>query len=258
MARLRLRDRFFTPPVARAITSPGGILLAGAGLAGGIVVGLPIIAAAGIGAVAWAARVAVAVPRGPRKERIDPFTLSEPWRGFVLEAQQARVQFTDAVKQAEAGPLRDRLATIGERVDTGLTESWRIARAGQALSEARARINVAEITRHLGEVGPLPVAPAPDSSQARTLDALNAQMATAKRMDEIIVDTRDRLRLLDARLDEAVTRAIELSVRASGAEDLGGLGDDVDSLVGDMEALRQALDETDRPGGTQTALPGPS
>ena len=61
----------------------------------------------------------------------------------------------------------------------------------------------------------------------------------------MIADTADRLRLLDARLDEAVTRAIELSVRADGPEELRGLGDDIDTLVGDMESLRQGLDEVD-------------
>jgi len=39
MARRSFRDRFFTPPVARAMTSPLGILLAGVGAAVGIVVG---------------------------------------------------------------------------------------------------------------------------------------------------------------------------------------------------------------------------
>ena len=63
MSRRSFRDRFFTPPVARAITSPSGILLAGAGASAAILAGLPIAAIAGLGAAAWAARVAVAVPR---------------------------------------------------------------------------------------------------------------------------------------------------------------------------------------------------
>ena len=29
--------------------------------------------------------------------------------------------------------------------------------------------------------------------------------------------------------------------------DAGGLGDDIDGVVGDMEALRQGLEEADRP-----------
>jgi hypothetical protein len=61
-------------------------------------------------------------------------------------------------------------------------------------------------------------------------------------MDRVLADTRSRLQLLDARRDESVTRAIELSVQ-SGPEDLTGLGDDVDGIVTEMEALRQALEE---------------
>ena len=64
-------------------------------------------------------------------------------------------------------------------------------------------------------------------------------------MDRLIAEVSDRLRLLDARLDEAVTRAIELSVRADNPDELSGLGDDIDALVGDMESLRQGLDEVD-------------
>ena len=54
-------------------------------------------------------------------------------------------------------------------------------------------------------------------------------------------------------MDEAVARAIELSVRG-GDVDLGGLGNDVEGLVGDMEALRQGLEEADRAApGSQCA-----
>src|SRR4051812_49532928 len=63
MAKLSFRDRFFTPRVAKAITSPLGILLAGAGASIGILVGAPIAVAAGIGAAAWAARVGAAGAR---------------------------------------------------------------------------------------------------------------------------------------------------------------------------------------------------
>ena len=50
---------------------------------------------------------------------------------------------------------------------------------------------------------------------------------------------------------EAVARAIELSVGATDDAELTGLGGDVDNLVGEMEALRQALEET---GGRGTAV----
>jgi hypothetical protein len=73
-------------------------------------------------------------------------------------------------------------------------------------------------------------------------------------MQAVSTDARDRLRLLDARLDELVARAVELSVSGS-ASAITGLGDDVDSLVTEMEALRQALEEADRAEGGGAAGP---
>jgi hypothetical protein len=252
--KLSFRDRFLTPRVARAITSPLGILLAGGGAAAGILLGLPVLGAAVIGAAAWAGRVAVAVPRNKRAANIDPFALKDPWRRFVQEALRAKSKYDQAVKRVEAGPLRDRLAEIGERMDAGLDNCWHVAQQGQALADARAGIDDTSTQRELAEVVQSSnQAWAANSDTQRTIESLQAQLASVKRMDDLIDDTRTRLRLLDARLDEAVARAIELSVRATDVTDLGGLGDDVESLVGDMEALRQGLEEA---GGAEQAATG--
>jgi hypothetical protein len=243
-ARRSLRDRFFTPPVARAITSPLGILLAGAGAAVGIVAGLPIVAAAGLGAAAWAARVAAAIPRGAIGERIDPFALGEPWRRFVQEALQTRARFDEAVSHADRGPLRDRLQEIADRMETGVQACWRIARRGQALVDARKGIDVDAARVELDRIERDASQPwAAGSALDRTAQALRSQLATAERMDHVIQDAYARLQLLDARMDEAIARTLELSVQADTDADLRGLGSDVDTLVDDMEALRQALEE---------------
>ena len=78
--------------------------------------------------------------------------------------------------------------------------------------------------------------------------------AYRQRLDRVIDDAEGRLRLLNARLDEATARTIELSVQASDVEELGGLGQDVDAMVEEMEALRQAVEETG--GGTAVAGTG--
>ena len=70
-------------------------------------------------------------------------------------------------------------------------------------------------------------------------------------VERVIGDADGRLRLLNARLDEAAARTIELSVQAHDVTELGGLGDDVDEMVDEMEALRQAIEETG--GGTAAA-----
>ena len=77
--------------------------------------------------------------------------------------------------------------------------------------------------------------------------AVEAQLESAARIDAVARDAVDRLRVLTAQLDEAVARAVELSVRAHDVGELAPLTDDVDNLVGELEALRQGLEET---GGT--------
>ncbi|PLS74753.1 MAG: hypothetical protein CYG61_10955, partial [Actinobacteria bacterium] len=67
----RLPEGARTPAVARAVTAPSAVLLAGAGMSAAILGGLPLVAAAGVGALAWAARVAVALPRRPKSERVN-------------------------------------------------------------------------------------------------------------------------------------------------------------------------------------------
>jgi hypothetical protein len=255
MARgLSFRDRFFTPPVARATTSPLGILALGAGASVGILLGAEVVGAAILGVLAWAARVAVAIPRAPADSRIDPFTVSEPWRRYVTDALQAKARFHEAVQSAHAGPMRDRLREIEGRVDTGVDEVWRIARRGDALVDARRRVDPDEIRREIAATEASATQPwASGSTMERTMESLQAQLATVERLERVIGDADSRLRLLNARLDEAAARTIELSVQAEDVAELGGLGDDVDQMVDEMEALRQAIEET----GGGTAVAGP-
>jgi hypothetical protein len=250
MAGTSLRDRFFTRQVARAITSPVGILLGGGVAAATIVAGVPLLAALPLGVAVWAGKVALSIPRGRRGERIDPFTLKEPWRRYVQEALQARNRFDEAVGRTRPGPLRDHLADIAERMRTGVEESWLIAKRGQVLVDARRGIDLADVDRQLAEVadaqGAGPDATTPDPSLARVAQSLEAQRATAERLDRVIGQAHSELRMLDARLDEAVARTLELSAHSAADATVEGLGSDVDALVTEMESLRQALEETSR------------
>lgn len=235
------RDRFLTPRVARAITAPSSILLLGGAAAAGILVGGPI-AGAVIGIGAYAAKVAAAVPRRGRADEIDPSSLRSPWRDYVLETQFAKARYDKVLKGASAGPLRDRLTQLGERIQDGVREAWRIAQRGQLLQDGLHQLQPQIAHRQLqqarAEAGQRPS----PSTQAR-IQSLESQVATAQRLEQVTRDAAERLRLLDARLDEAVARAIELSLSGDSGQ-LSGLHTDVDNLVGEMEALRQALEET--------------
>jgi hypothetical protein len=237
------RDRFLTPRVARAITSPSAILATGAGAAAGILVGLGPVGAVALAAAAFAGRVLVAVPAAPRTDSVDPRRLEEPWRSQLVDVRDARRRYDDAVRSVREGPLRDRLQGVGSRLDDAVVEAGRIAEAGNALAVARRRIDTASASVELTQLAARP----PSERSGRTAAAVQAQLDAASRLDLALADTYDRLRLLDARIDETVARTVELSVTQLGAGDeaaLGGLGDEVDAIVGEMEALRQAVEET--------------
>lgn len=241
-----LRDRLLTPAGARAVTAPSAILLAGAGAAAAIVGGLPLAAAAGVGAAAYLARVALGLPKGPERVDIRPDRLGEPWAGHVREALGVRERYRRAVATAGRGAIRERLVDIGRRVDDGVDECWRIAQRGDQLDAALAGLMpLPELHRRLDALPPSVTV----GTTARVASSLRAQIASTERIAATAADARERLRVLDARLDETVARAVELSLGADDAAQLSGLGSDVDALVADMEALRQALDET-RAAGT--------
>ena len=254
----RLPARLRTPKVARAMMSPSGIVLAGAGTALAILVGVPFVAAPIFGAVAWAARVAASVPRPAGGERIDPFTLAEPWRRFVMDAQSAATRFDRTVAATRPGPLRDRLETVGARIDDGVQACWRIARQGHNLVRAYRQLDVEEVRRELAHVDDeLRRQRHPESTVAaleRTKQALESQLGSAERLATVARDAENRLRVLNAQLDESVARAVELSVHGdTDASALSPLTTDVEHVVGEMEALRQAIEETHgTPGATAT------
>ena len=235
--------------------SPLGIVLAGAGAAVSIVAGLPLVAAAGVGALAWGGRVLAAMPKDAPSARIPAGQLSEPWRGYATQAEESKRHFDRVVASVAAGPLRERLQQLSARLDEGVEESWRIARRGHEIVGAIGQIDTASAQTELAELKRGVGRRQPTSAQVQTRQALEAQLASAGRLAALADSSRDRLRLLDARFDELVARAVEVSV---GGGDSDVLGNDVDGLVTELESLRIAMEETDRAaGGDLTSLPSP-
>lgn len=238
----KLPEHWKSQKTADAVTAPSAILLAGAGAAAAILGGLPLLAIAGIGALAYAARVAMLLPRRKGRGSIDPMSIADPWRSFVREALDAQRRYRKAVESTNPGPLRDRLVEIGERIDAGVGEVWRIARRGDALVDAIGNLDAVAARNEL-EVAKQAAKATPGDDQEATVKALQAQVDSADRLVAIARDAQDKLRLQNARLDEAVARAVELSIRAEDVGELGGLGGDVEDLVEEMESLRVSLEE---------------
>jgi hypothetical protein len=233
------RDRFFTPATAKALLS-WRILF---GIAVGVVVGFLLAPTWGVGAGigVYVASVMAAMPRTPRST-IDPFAVSEPWRHFVQGTQRARSSLRQALSATNDGPLKARLTEIAGRLERAVEESWAIAKRGDEIDAAVNRIDPVRLRSQLATLTKTePTAPDQVGDRSAAVASIESQLASADRLKALSASTADRLRLTQARLDELVARAAEVSV---GTSDTDTYEHDVDNLVVELEGLRLAVAET--------------
>lgn len=233
------RDRFFTPRTAGAILS--WRIAVGAGVAvamsvGGVGVALSILA----GLAVYAGLVVAAMPGGRKRIVIDPFTLSEPWRQLVQGAQSAQRKLRTTVDAVADGPLKDRLRDIAAQLDHGLEEAWAIAKRGDEIDDAVRALDPTALRSKLGTLEQRAAAePGPEAAAA--IASVRAQLDSADRLKQQSAKTAATLRLTQTQLDELVARASEVRI---GAADTDAYATDVDQVVLQLEALRQAVEET--------------
>ena len=229
--------------MADAITSPSAILLGAAGASALILGGAPLVAAGVVGLGAWAARVWTRLPKVAGPERIDLSSLRDPWRLFVRDAIEAQERFRRAVAATDEGPLRERLSSVAARVDDAVRECWSIARRGQQLSRAVRDLRADRIADELEDVETR-MRRSPDRPELEAAQrSLREQLASARRLAAVSRDAEDKLTRINAELDEAVARAVELSLSVGESAEVGALGTSVETIVGELESLRLALDE---------------
>jgi len=232
------RDRFFAPATARALMS-WRVLLGGAVGVASWFLGLDPVAAAAVGVGTYGVSILTAMPKSPRS-RIDPFAISEPWRHFVQGAQRSRRSLREAVNAASDGPLKARLGDIAERLEQAVEESWAIAKRGDEIDAAVTRIDPVRLRSRLDTLTKGSASASAQGDLAEAVSSLEGQLASADRLKAMSASTADRLRLTQARLDELVARAAEVSV---GTSDTDTYEHDVDNLVVELEGLRLAVAE---------------
>lgn len=135
------------------------------------------------------------------------------------------------------------MESIAGRLDDGLEETWTIARRGDQIDDTIRRLDPTALRSKLATLEARAAASStPDIDAAVT--SVQDQLESVRRLELESKKTADRLRLTQTRLDELVSRAAEVAV---GAGDTDLYEHDVDDLVIELEALRQAVDETNRP-----------
>jgi hypothetical protein len=244
--------------LARAAVSPSAAIVT----AGGFLIGLAaqsLTMAITLAVVAWLGRMVVALARTRRRGRlpvveIDPYAVSEPWRQYVRQALGARQRFDEALSGWPAGPLRDRLMLLQPRLAQATQEVWTVARQGAALDgtvrgvpTGGTRPSSDELSAELRQIqAERQQNPAADrqAALARSEEAVAAQLRAARRSDTSRAEVLDRLRLLTARLDEAVTQLIALGLDRPSAEgSVEEAAGSVEAVLEEMGALQQGLRE---------------
>lgn len=195
---------------------------------------LVILGAAG-GGVVVARRANAARELAAGAPTADPFALGEPWRRLVGDAQRAQARFHEVVDRSRPGPTRERLVQIAARVDEAVAECWEIGRRGYGIDKTAAAMRI-EVTRsELERLG------GADGDRAASLQA---RIDSHQRLVDASREAENRLRLVEARLAEATARGVELSVQAELGPAVDVLAGELVAVTDELEAVRQALEET--------------
>ncbi len=168
--------------------------------------------------------------------QVDPAAVSPRFADAVAGALDARRRYAEVLAGVRPGPVREQLVASGARLDTGVLAVWDIAQ------------RATQVERTLGELDPDRVTheykQAKRTGASPDLEAALAQrFGSVQRLLNTLDDTRERLRLLDARLGAAVASAAEVALGAAGAGGADTLGAELDNTVGELDALRSALHE---------------
>lgn len=228
---------------ASAIMSPRGILLAGLGAAVAILGGAGLPAGLGIGACLWGANGLLSLRKYLHLGGIDPFAVGDPWRTLMIHAQQAQRRFDATLKKTKSPGLRERLSLMQNKIQEGVSSAWEVARRGDELQAAVSALRAERVEEKLARLDQELQSNPSREELVAARESVQRQLDSQNRLSERVQETHDKLTLLGAHLDESVTKSIELSVTGSDAAELSGVQDDLDNLVVELEALRQATAE---------------
>lgn len=170
--------------------------------------------------------------RRPRQPAIDPFTIGEPWRRHVSQAQSLQRGYTELVDGTTAGPLQDRMRTIGEQVDKAVVECFEIAKRGDQLDGTLRQLNAPGLRTRLER-----------ATDNATRTSLQSQIDSADRIRATRDETDATLRLLTTRMGELLSQGAEVRVGADASDELRT---GVDDVVRQLEALHQAVDDVNQ------------
>lgn len=228
-------------------------LLIGA-VAGGAAwaVGLPVAAAAGIGAAVWGVKAAVDAlldrGEGSFAARLLPIRGGSPEERWLRRAERAVRSFKDLAGSVRPGPVAQKCLTVGEQARTTIEAMRRLAGQNSAVSLALRHLDgarlAAEEERLRDEVSRTPESEV-RSERARSLESVRSQLAVRERLEQAGRTLLARMESGTIGLEGLVARLAEVLALSETAAAPGAETEKIDELADELEGLRSGLVETE-------------
>lgn len=257
------------------MTEPWGLVAAGIiGGLGGAVTGLaaaPAIAVGvGIGAAVYGVKVAAGLMAHRDRRDAGPGDLRRPRQGSPADVWLRRAERTvrtlhDQTESPRDAAVRSQVGDIDDQAATVLDALRRLAAQATAVEDAQHSINVPRLAAERDRIlstGAGPVSEQMRAEQQRSLEAIEAQLQVAGRLDEARSILLAKMQSTAIGLEGLVARLAEvlaLSATAGGIDTAHG---QISELDGELDGLRSGLAETEeisrRALGPQQSPPAPA
>lgn len=226
--------------------------LVAAGIAGGAAwaVGIPVVAAVGVGAVVLGVKAGIGalVRRGPRRPKL-PIRDQSPEQRWLRRAQRAVESLTDLASSAPAeGAVAERCRTVAEQASGALDSLRRLGGRVSAVAAALRHVDVARLAseeqRLAAEHGAASDAPV-QSEIGRALESVRSQLAVHERLRQAERSLLARMESTAIGLEGLVASVAEVLALADSASSPAEGAQQIDALAEQLEGLRSGLAETE-------------
>lgn len=162
-------------------------------------------------------------------------------RPLVDDAVRSQRRFHAVVAGLHTGPLRDRLDSIGARVDATVIGIRALAEQAHRIEQVLDQLDPDRVAADLKAARRRRAEQSASDENDPVLDALTARFESTQRLLNALDEIGTGLRTLDARLGAAVARAAEIQLLGSGDDAVDALGAQLDDVVIELTALRSGI-----------------
>jgi hypothetical protein len=232
------------------LRDPWGLLLGAFAGGMGAAVGIPVAAAAAIGAAVYGVKLAAGGLINRQRVRAPgegPIRAHSPEADWVRRADQAVRTFQRLGAEAPSGPVKDRVASMGDQAARTLADVRNLAVQASSVAEALDHIDAQRLRgEHQRISQELQRTLDRDLQQEmkRSLDSVQGQLQVHQRLGQAWTKLMARMEAVVLGLEGLVTRLVEVVTMVEAESPVEG-AQQIDPLAQELENLRAGLEETE-------------